>query len=69
MTAMMRGRQWWTAELSTLRAVGGEEMQNGTASASDRRAGGFKTRLRHQEAHGAWPARQQVGDECHPRIG
>jgi len=29
-TATMRGRQWRTAELSTLRAVGGEEMRNGT---------------------------------------
>ena len=31
--------------------------------------GGFKARLRRQEAHGAWPARQQAGDECPPRVG
>ena len=35
----------------------------GRASASDRRAGWLQTRLRRQEAHGVWPARQQVGDE------
>ena len=37
--AAMLGRQWRTAELSSLRAVGGEEKRNGTASAFGRRAG------------------------------
>ena len=37
-------------------------MRNGTASASGRRWGGFKTRLQRQDVRGAWPARQKAGD-------
>ena len=45
MTVMMRGQQWWMAELSTLRAVGGEEMQNGTGECVGQARGVLKTRL------------------------
>ena len=38
-------------------------MRNGTASASSRRWGGFKTRLQRQDVRGAWPVRQKAGDE------
>ena len=38
-------------------------MRNGTASASGRRWGGFKTRLQRQDVRGVWPARQKAGDE------
>ena len=43
--ATMRGRQWRTAELSTLRAVGGEEMRNGTGECVGQARGVLKTRL------------------------
>ena len=58
--AAMLGRQWWTAELSSLRAVGGEEKRNGTGECVGQARGVLKTRLRRQEAHGAWPARAGV---------
>ena len=37
-------------------------MQNGTGECVGQARGGFKTRLRRQDAHGAWPARQKAGD-------
>ena len=42
-------------------------MRNGTASASGRRWGGFKTRLQRQDVRAAWPARQKAGDEWQTR--
>ena len=42
-------------------------MRNGTVSASGRRWGGLKTRLRRQDVHGAWPTRQKAGDEWRTR--
>ena len=58
--AAMLGRQWRTAELSSLRAVGGEEKRNGTGECVGQARGVLKTRLRRQEAHGAWLARAGV---------
>ena len=55
-----KAEQWRAAAARVLRAVGGEEKRNGTASAFGRRAGWLQTRLRRQEAHGAWPARAGV---------
>ena len=42
------------------RMVGGEECEMGRASAFGQARGGFKARLRRQDAHGAWPARAGV---------
>ena len=42
------------------RTVGGEECKMGRASAFGQARGGFKARLRRQDAHGAWPARAGV---------
>jgi len=42
------------------RTVGGEECEMGRASAFGQARGGFKARLRRQDAHGAWPARAGV---------
>ena len=44
--AAMLGRQWRTAELSSLRAVGGEEKRNGTGECVGQARGVLKTRLR-----------------------
>ena len=40
---------------------------NGAASAIGQARGGFKARLRRQDIHGAWPARQKAGDEWRTR--
>ena len=62
----MLGRQWRTAELSSLRAEGGEEKRNGTGECVGQARGVLKTRLRRQGAHSAWPAlsgeRRRVAD-------
>ena len=40
---------------------------NGAVSAIGQARGGFKARLRRQDIHGAWPARQKAGDEWRTR--
>ena len=52
----------------TRRAVGGEENAMARRVRSAGARGGFKARLRRQEAHGAWLARQQAGDARRTRV-
>ena len=42
-------------------------MRNGTGECVRQAWGGFKTCLRRQDVHSAWPTRQKAGDEWRTR--
>ena len=60
--AAMLGRQWRTAELARRCVLWEERKSEMGRRVRSAGASGFKARLRRQEAHGAWLARQQAGN-------